>query len=119
MILVSLPFLGSGQSISLMNDGAKIDTTFAREDLQRDQLARTCLWLDSIIIAEQQDEIGRKDTVISLQSKQISNLQERYLTMSTMVVICEKDRKKERFGRKVFQYAFVGMTVVAFILGVK
>lgn len=108
----------SGQQIKLTDKYILIDSAFCEQDLQHDQIMKTSLWLDSIIIAEQQEELARKDTLNSIQSKQISELQERYVAMSSMVVMCERDRKGEKKLRKVFQYAFMGMCGVAFILGV-
>lgn len=112
-------FSVNGQEIKLTDKYILIDSAFCDKDLQHDQVIRTQLWLDSIIIAEQQEEITRKDTLIFDQNKQISDLQQRYLAISDMVVMCEKDRKKQRFAAKVFQWSFMGMCAVAFVLGVK
>lgn len=102
-----------GQNFAIINE------PYARQDLQRDQVMKTSLWLDSIIIAEQQEELARKDTLISDQNKLISDLNQRYLAVSDMVVVCEKDRKKKTFAAKIFKWSFLGMCGVAFVLGVK
>lgn len=119
VILAFLPFSGNGQVIKLTNDGAKIDTTFARNDLEKDQAKDSQIFFDALIIESMQKEIAEKDTIIAVQFRNIDTINQRYLAMSDMVVMCERDLKKYKRAEKVYKWSFMGMCVVAFVLGVK
>lgn len=106
-------------TIKLYNDGAKIDTAFARNDLERDRAKDSQIFLDGLIIDSYQQELAEKDTIISEQNKQISDLQQRYLDMSNSVVICEKTLKSYKRSSKIYRWCFIAMMGIAFGLGVK
>jgi hypothetical protein len=119
LILLSLPLIAGGQSITLVKNTIVLDTTFAREDLERDQLKDLLFDINRQIIDNQESELEKKDTIVSLQATKIQSLYNEKLALSDMVVLGEKNIRKQKRMKVIFQGLFTGAMIIITYIAVK
>ena len=119
LILWFLPLIVSGQTITLVKNVIILDTIFAREDLQRDQLKDLLFDINKQTIDNQEQEIAKKDTIISLQAAKIQSLYNEKLALSDMVVLGERQIRKQKRIKVIFQGLFTGAMIVITYIAMK
>ena len=119
LILWFLPLIVSGQSITLTKNVIILDTIFAREDLQRDQLRDLLFDISKQIIDNQESELTKKDTIISLQVAKIQSLYNEKLALSNMIILGERQIRKQKRVKVIFQGLFTGIIILITYISIK
>jgi hypothetical protein len=97
--------------IKITKTHIEIDTTFCRNDLEKDQEKDKTIVSQAELIQVQKNELAAKDTIINL-------FKDRYDGIVGAYVVSERSLKQTKKEAKIWKYVAGGMTFLAFILGV-